>query len=126
MVKVIFVDIEATGFQEPVRPIQIGAIDTTGLKEFNCFMVPDKQLTDSASKVTGLSTDLVYLYKDGVKVTEAVDLKVERYMISYTLHSNLKLVLSLISLLTFILQFKPLKQKSAILISPSQKPISVL
>ena len=43
------------------------------------------------------------------------------YNVSYTLHSNLKLVLTLISLLTYIRQFKPLKHKTDILISYRQK-----
>ena len=43
------------------------------------------------------------------------------YNVSYTLPSDLKLVLTLISLLTYIRQFKPLKHKTDILISYRQK-----
>ena len=43
------------------------------------------------------------------------------YNVSYTLHSNLKLVLILISLLTYIRQVEPLKHKTDILISYRQK-----
>ena len=43
------------------------------------------------------------------------------YNVGYTLHSDLKLVLTLISLLTYIRQFKPLKHKTDILISYRQK-----
>ena len=43
------------------------------------------------------------------------------YNVSFALHSYLKLVLTLISLLTYIRQFKPLKHKTDILISYRQK-----
>jgi len=54
---VIFFDMETTGFENPIRPIQIGAIDSWGKKEYNKFLTPDRPIDKYATARHGFVKD---------------------------------------------------------------------
>jgi DNA polymerase III alpha subunit (gram-positive type) len=56
-IHVIFFDLETTGFQDPIRPIQIGAIDSWGKKEYNKFILPDRPVEHHATSRHGFIKD---------------------------------------------------------------------
>ena len=63
--EIVFFDLETTGFVNPIRPLQIGAVNSWGNRHFNCSIIPGtifllsllKPLADAARAVR----TLVYL-----------------------------------------------------------------
>jgi DNA polymerase III epsilon subunit-like protein len=54
---VIFFDLETTGFDKPIQPVQIGAIDSWGQAEYNQFLLPNRRIHPLATRTNGFTTD---------------------------------------------------------------------
>jgi len=54
---VVFFDLETTGFDKPIQPVQIGAIDSWGQEEYNEFILPDRSIHPLATRTNGFTTD---------------------------------------------------------------------
>jgi DNA polymerase III epsilon subunit-like protein len=50
---VVFFDLETTGFDRPIRPVQIGAIDSWGQNRFEEFVWPDRLVHPKATRTNG-------------------------------------------------------------------------
>merc|ERR1719427_2496770 len=73
--EIIFFDLETTGFSNPIRPLQIGAVNSWGDRQYNGFLVPDRYVEPSAVSVNGYTTDLQELYFKYNLVEQAVGLE---------------------------------------------------
>eukprot|EP00088_Acartia_fossae_P012084 TRINITY_DN1619_c0_g1_i4.p1 TRINITY_DN1619_c0_g1~~TRINITY_DN1619_c0_g1_i4.p1 ORF type:complete len:236 (-),score=34.24 TRINITY_DN1619_c0_g1_i4:1115-1822(-) len=75
-VHVIFFDLETTGFDKPIQPVQIGAIDSWGQEEYNQFILPDRKIHPLATRTNGFTTDkyMQRLYRNGEELS-TLDLK---------------------------------------------------
>jgi len=73
---VIFIDLETTGFDKPIQPVQIGAIDSWGSEEYNAFILPDRRIHPLATKTNGFTTDrhMQRLYRNGEQL-DTLDLE---------------------------------------------------
>eukprot|EP00088_Acartia_fossae_P044253 TRINITY_DN4691_c0_g1_i23.p1 TRINITY_DN4691_c0_g1~~TRINITY_DN4691_c0_g1_i23.p1 ORF type:complete len:228 (-),score=26.72 TRINITY_DN4691_c0_g1_i23:578-1261(-) len=56
-IEYVFFDMETTGFQEPIRPVQIGAVDSWGKRKFNKFLLPDREIEHYAIRRHGFTKD---------------------------------------------------------------------
>jgi len=54
---VVFFDLETTGFDRPIRPVQIGAVDSWGDRCFNEFVWPRRHVHPKASLTNNFYTD---------------------------------------------------------------------
>ena len=54
---VVFFDLETTGFDRPIRPVQIGAVDSWGQNSFNEFVWPRRHVHPKASLTNNFYTD---------------------------------------------------------------------
>ena len=50
---VVFFDLETTGFDRPIRPVQIGAIDSWGQNIYDEFVLPDRFIHHKATRTNG-------------------------------------------------------------------------
>jgi DNA polymerase III epsilon subunit-like protein len=50
---VVFFDLETTGFDRPIRPVQIGAIDSWGQNCFDMFVRPNRTIHPKATLTNG-------------------------------------------------------------------------
>ena len=57
MFNIVFVDLETTGFDPPIRPVQIGAVDSWGEKYFNVFIWPRRPIHPSATNINNIYAD---------------------------------------------------------------------
>lgn len=73
--RIVFFDLETTGFDRPIRPVQIGAIDSWGEECFNEFLWPRRHVHPKASLTNGLRTIRGVLYRDGEGALDTVDLE---------------------------------------------------
>jgi DNA polymerase III epsilon subunit-like protein len=48
---VVFFDMETTGFDEPVRPVQIGAVDSWGHPTFDQYINPGRTISRQATRI---------------------------------------------------------------------------
>jgi len=53
---VVFFDLETTGFDRPIRPVQIGAVDSWGENCFNEFVWPRRHVHPKASLMNNFKT----------------------------------------------------------------------
>ena len=51
---VVFFDLETTGLTQPIRPVQIGAIDSWGRHSYNQYVHPGRSIEPGATKVNKL------------------------------------------------------------------------
>jgi len=63
--KVVFFDLETTGFSEPIRPVQIGAVESWGRKKFDQYVYPGKKVERKASEINGCYVKGGRLYRQG-------------------------------------------------------------
>jgi len=70
---VIFFDLECTGFDRPIRPVQIGAIDSWGRNSFNEFVWPRRHVHPKASLTNNFYTRKGRLYRENQEL-ECLDL----------------------------------------------------
>jgi len=70
---IVFFDLECTGFDRPIRPVQIGAIDSWGENCFNEFIWPRRHVHPKASLTNNFTTDHKSLYRHGEEL-ECLDL----------------------------------------------------
>lgn len=71
---VVFFDLETTGFDRPIRPVQIGAIDSWGQNSFDEFIWPRRDVHRKATRVNGFEVFGNELYREGEGPLETVDL----------------------------------------------------
>jgi DNA polymerase III epsilon subunit-like protein len=50
---IVFFDLETTGFDRPIRPVQIGAIDSWGQITYNEFVWPRREIHPKATRTNG-------------------------------------------------------------------------
>jgi len=55
---VVFFDLETTGFDRPIRPVQIGAIDSWGQRTYNQFVWPRSQILPLSAQVYPASASI--------------------------------------------------------------------
>jgi len=60
---VVFFDLETTGFDRPIRPIQIGAVDSWGENCFNEFVWPRRHVHPKATLTNNMYTKKGSLYR---------------------------------------------------------------
>jgi len=70
---VVFFDLETTGFDRPIRPVQIGAIDSWGENTFNEFVWPRRNVHPKATLTNHFYTSRGGLYRYGEEM-ECLDL----------------------------------------------------
>ena len=70
---IVFFDLETTGFDRPVRPVQIGAVDSWGENWFNQFIWPRRNVHPKATITNHFTASKGRLYRDGEEL-ECVDL----------------------------------------------------
>jgi len=73
--EIVFFDLETTGFVNPIRPLQIGAVNSWGNRHFNCSIIPDKYVEPGATNVNGYTTNLQDLFFNYNLVESAVGLE---------------------------------------------------
>jgi len=73
--RVVFFDLETTGFDRPIRPVQIGAVESWGQESFNQFLWPRRFVHPKARLMNHFFADTVKekLFRYN-KELEAVDL----------------------------------------------------
>jgi len=71
---VVFFDLETTGFDRPVRPVQIGAVDSWGQNRFNLFINPHRRVHPKATLTNGFTAYRGKLYREGDGELECVPL----------------------------------------------------
>jgi len=73
-VRVVFLWMETTGFDPPVRPLQISAIDSWGKRKFNQFVLPDRDIHPRAAEKNKfyIEGDTLYREKEGAKRTRDI------------------------------------------------------
>lgn len=71
---VVFFDLETTGFDRPIRPVQIGAVDSWGQNNFNLFVWPDRRVHPKATLTNGFYTNRGKLFREGEGELECVNL----------------------------------------------------
>ena len=52
---VVFFNLATTGFDEPIRPVEIGAIDGWGKRTFKEFVYPGRSVHPKATRDNGFS-----------------------------------------------------------------------
>lgn len=72
---VVFFDLETTGFDRPIRPVQIGAIDSWGENQFDLFVHPNRSIHPKATRTNGFRLIGDELYREGEGRLETVDLE---------------------------------------------------
>jgi len=65
---VVFFDLETTGFDRPIRPVQIGAVDSWGENCFNEYVWPRRHVHPKATLTNNFYTKRNNLYHHGEKV----------------------------------------------------------
>merc|ERR1719260_359216 len=70
---VVFFDLETTGFDRPIRPVQIGAVDSWGENCFNEFVWPRRNVHPKAALTNNFYTSKGSLYRYGEEL-ECLDL----------------------------------------------------
>jgi hypothetical protein len=55
---VVFLGQETTGFDYPIRPVQVAAIDSWGKLSFSLFVNPGREISRQATEVNGFSYDV--------------------------------------------------------------------
>jgi len=70
---VVFFDLETTGFDRPIRPVQIGAVDSWGENCFNEFVWPRRNVHPKATLTNNFHTSKGSLYRYGEEL-ECLDL----------------------------------------------------
>jgi DNA polymerase III epsilon subunit-like protein len=65
---VVFFDLETTGFDRPIRPVQIGAVDSWGECCFNEYVWPRRHVHPKATLTNNFYTKRNNLYHHGEKV----------------------------------------------------------
>lgn len=71
---VVFFDLETTGFDRPIRPVQIGAIDSWGDNYFMEYVWPRRHVHPKATLTNHFHTKKGALYRHN-KVVECLDLE---------------------------------------------------
>jgi len=62
---VVFFDLECTGFDRPIRPVQIGAVDSWGQNFFNEFLWPRRNVHPKATLTNNFQASKGKLYRHG-------------------------------------------------------------
>jgi len=70
---VVFFDLETTGFDRPIRPVQIGAVDSWGRNSFNEFVWPRRNVHPKATQTNNFYCSRGGLYRHGREL-ECLDL----------------------------------------------------
>jgi len=65
---VVFFDLETTGFDRPIRPVQIGAVDSWGENCFNEYVWPRRHVHPKATQINQFYTRKQNLYHHGQQV----------------------------------------------------------
>lgn len=71
---IVFFDLETTGFDRPVRPVQIGAVDSWGANCFNEFIWPRRHVHPKATITNNFHTSKGKLYRHGERL-DTLDLE---------------------------------------------------
>jgi len=72
---VVFFDLETTGFDRPIRPVQIGAIDSWGQRTYNQFVWPRRHVHPKATLTNKFYTRNGVLYRQGEGALDTIDLE---------------------------------------------------
>jgi len=71
---VVFFDLETTGFDRPIRPVQIGAIDSWGENTYNQFVWPRRHVHPKATLTNKFFTRRGTLFREGEGALDTIDL----------------------------------------------------
>ncbi|XP_023332145.1 uncharacterized protein LOC111704223 [Eurytemora carolleeae] len=72
---VVFFDLETTGFDRPIRPVQIGAIDSWGANTYNQFVWPRRHVHPKATLTNKFYVSRGTLFRQGEGALDTTDLE---------------------------------------------------
>lgn len=72
---IVFFDLETTGFDRPIRPVQIGAVDSWGQFKYNQFVWPRRHVHPKATLTNKLYIRGDTLYREGEGALDTMDLE---------------------------------------------------